>query len=328
MNRKLVIATILFFAFAVGLFAYPDRSRSAALTSAKDTLSNSRLSYDASVAAAGVSSGATTITIDTGSVDDNTTHLFPGDVICFTNAAKSGCIGSTTYTVGSILSSTSFTITTALGDSLVDTDHVVATQSATHTIVFTTTSALSNGSVLIKIPAVTTTAASNDGFADSGSDASDTQGFDLNGTTASDIACTGGSPTWNAETVTSSVTSGSGEHELIFPFTGTLAASTTVTCTLTDTLINPAPASDHTQGTADDLQITIETYDHNTPSSGNLVDNADVVVAPIEAVYVSATVDEKTRLLIQKILKEGKYRNKSHVIEDAIEALAKEKNVK
>ncbi len=36
---------------------------------------------------------------------------------------------------------------------------------------------------------------------------------------------------------------------------------------------------------------------------------------------VSATVDEKTIKLIDKILKIGKYRNKSHVIEKAIEVL-------
>lgn len=291
-KRKSVFYIVVLIAFAVGLFAYPDTSQSAGLTSAKDTLSNSRLSYDASIDSGGVSSGETTITIDTGSVDDNTNHLFPGDTICFANNGYDGCIGNTTYTVGSILSSTKFTITSALGDALGDNDHVVATQSATHTVVFTTASAITNGSVLLKVPARDTSANSNDGFADTGSDSSNTQGFDLNSTAASDIACSGGAPTWGAETVTSSGSSSSGEHELIFPFTGTLAASTTVTCTITNKLINPAPASDHTQGTADDLQITIETYDHATPGSGNLVDNTDVSVAPIEAVFVSATVDE------------------------------------
>jgi Arc/MetJ-type ribon-helix-helix transcriptional regulator len=37
---------------------------------------------------------------------------------------------------------------------------------------------------------------------------------------------------------------------------------------------------------------------------------------------VSATVDEKTVKLIEMLLKKGKYRNKSHVIEVAIELLA------
>ena len=36
---------------------------------------------------------------------------------------------------------------------------------------------------------------------------------------------------------------------------------------------------------------------------------------------ISATIDKKTALLINEIIKHGKYRNKSHVIEDSIEQL-------
>ena len=39
---------------------------------------------------------------------------------------------------------------------------------------------------------------------------------------------------------------------------------------------------------------------------------------------VSATVDAKTEKEIEKILKEGNYRNKSHIIEEAIKLLAEE----
>ena len=39
---------------------------------------------------------------------------------------------------------------------------------------------------------------------------------------------------------------------------------------------------------------------------------------------ISATVDKKTINLIDLILKKGKYRNKSHVIEKAIEILSEE----
>jgi Arc/MetJ-type ribon-helix-helix transcriptional regulator len=39
---------------------------------------------------------------------------------------------------------------------------------------------------------------------------------------------------------------------------------------------------------------------------------------------ISATVDEKTTKIIDSILKKGKYRNKSHLIEKAIENLAGE----
>ncbi|MBU2562044.1 MAG: ribbon-helix-helix domain-containing protein [Nanoarchaeota archaeon] len=36
---------------------------------------------------------------------------------------------------------------------------------------------------------------------------------------------------------------------------------------------------------------------------------------------ISATVDKETIETIEKILREGRYRNKSHVIEDAIKLL-------
>jgi len=41
-------------------------------------------------------------------------------------------------------------------------------------------------------------------------------------------------------------------------------------------------------------------------------------------VRVSATIDEKTEKILKTLLKKRKYRNKSHVIEDAIELLAME----
>ena len=43
---------------------------------------------------------------------------------------------------------------------------------------------------------------------------------------------------------------------------------------------------------------------------------------------ISATVDGETIKSIDFILKKGKFRNKSHVIEAAIELLAKEQNGK
>ncbi len=41
-------------------------------------------------------------------------------------------------------------------------------------------------------------------------------------------------------------------------------------------------------------------------------------------VRVSATIDEQTEEILRNLLKKRKYRNKSHVIEDAIELLARE----
>jgi Arc/MetJ-type ribon-helix-helix transcriptional regulator len=40
---------------------------------------------------------------------------------------------------------------------------------------------------------------------------------------------------------------------------------------------------------------------------------------------ISATVEKETIGIIKNLLKKGKYRNKSHVIEEAIKLLSKEK---
>lgn len=39
---------------------------------------------------------------------------------------------------------------------------------------------------------------------------------------------------------------------------------------------------------------------------------------------ISATVDEETIKIIERILKKGKFRNKSHIIEEAIKLLEDE----
>ena len=39
---------------------------------------------------------------------------------------------------------------------------------------------------------------------------------------------------------------------------------------------------------------------------------------------ISATIDEKTERILDSILKEGIFRNKSHVIEEAIKSFRKE----
>jgi len=43
---------------------------------------------------------------------------------------------------------------------------------------------------------------------------------------------------------------------------------------------------------------------------------------------ISATIDTETLNLIEKILKKGNYRNKSHIIEKAIEKLMEAENGK
>jgi Arc/MetJ-type ribon-helix-helix transcriptional regulator len=40
---------------------------------------------------------------------------------------------------------------------------------------------------------------------------------------------------------------------------------------------------------------------------------------------ISATIEEKTEKLLDLLMKEGKYRNKSHIIEEAIKQLKQKK---
>lgn len=43
-------------------------------------------------------------------------------------------------------------------------------------------------------------------------------------------------------------------------------------------------------------------------------------------IRISATIDKSTEKIIDFLLKQGKYRNKSHVIEKAIECLEEKEN--
>ena len=45
-------------------------------------------------------------------------------------------------------------------------------------------------------------------------------------------------------------------------------------------------------------------------------------------VRISATIDEETEEEIERVLKEGRYRNKSHIIEEAVRFFAEEKHGK
>ena len=78
------------------------KTHSANFTSASATLSNARFSYRAGATSG--TSGSPTVVIDGSSnADNNTNHLFPKDVVCFSNATENGCVGNTTYTVANII---------------------------------------------------------------------------------------------------------------------------------------------------------------------------------------------------------------------------------
>lgn len=278
--------SLLFFLF-LGLFLFrPNQLNSASLTSASATLSNSRLSFYGAVNN-GVSAGATAINIKTSGNygDKNTNHIFPKDTV---SVGPNGNL-----TVASVVDSDTFMLGVGLSAPASDGDAVYATQSGTLTVAFTTANVIpANGDVIITIPDPATNG--NDKAPDT-ADSTANNGFDFNTITTSNITC----PTGGSWTVTSA-TAGSGSgHTVVCTTSSQIAASTALTVVIGDGtkgLVNPAPIySGHTQGLADTYTITAQTRD-----SGDLeIDSVDAKVAPVEAVLVSATVDETLTFQVQ-----------------------------
>lgn len=291
--------------FYLVLLLVPVRSVYAGnLTSASDTLQcpsgatgttcgGSRLSYRAQAAAN--STGASVVTIQSGSADTNTNHLFPGDQLCISSSLLNGCQGQTapsTYQVANIPSTTTFNMKNPLTGSTLGSDFVIASQSAQHVITFTTTNAVpSNGSILITVPAIQTSGKTNDGFPDTAASVA-SNGFDLNSLATTNVTVTAGCTPANWTVASVTAATGANNHTItINRATSSCAAGSTITINVGDSsvrMINPAPVtSGHTQGTADVYTINVKTRD----GSSNTLDTVDIKVAPVEAVFVSATVD-------------------------------------
>jgi len=272
---------------------------SATLLNASDTLSNGRLSYRAGVAT-GAANGSV-ITIDSsGNADNDTNHLFPNDIVCFAGPNLDGCYQQSTYKVVSVVNSTTFNISPPLGSTALGAnDYVIASQSAIHTIQFTLVNAVpSNGDILITIPAVDINGKTNDGFPDTNSSIA-TNGFDLNGlgTANVSVASSGCANNWTVASVTAGTATT--DHTIrIARNTNSCAAGSTITITIGDAnkqLINPAPiTSGHTRGVADVYTISVKTRD----GLGNQLDYANIKVALVEGVLVSATVQETLSLTV------------------------------
>lgn len=284
--------TIIFF---VGLFFIDPNITNASLTSAKDTLSNSRLSVMSQVSTS-YSAGVNSINIGAGQSDTDTQNIFENDNICFADSGLNGCKGNINYSIASIptYNGTTLEIAPALATVLDDTDIVVSTQSAIHTITFTTANSVTTPTIEVRIPAKTQTIKSNNNFPDFGSTtAAGTSGFDLGGVVAADITCSGGGVTWLTPIVTSSVSTGGNYHSIKCVATNgnVLDASQVITITIGNThkLINPAPiTSGHTRGYSDVYGVSV----YENDSDGNLVDSAILAVGPVEGVLVSAVVPQ------------------------------------
>ncbi len=291
--RKIMVSIAIFILTSAIIFIKiinPQKAKSANFSSAAATMSNSRLSYYAGITSG--TSGQTLITIDgSGNSDNDTNHLFIKDTVCFAPSTLVGCRDDTAYTVATVPSTTTFNTSAALTTTLDSGDFAISTQSGTISLTFTLTNGIpDNGDILITIP-MADNKNGNNGFPDYGA-ATSSNGFDLNGLTTGDVAITescGG--TFSVADV--SAGTGTDDHTIrIDNSTGACAATSAITVTIGDTdkkIINPAPiTSNHIQGQADVYTINIKSRD----GSDNTLDESDALVAPIEAVFVSATVDE------------------------------------
>lgn len=291
----------LFFIVIIGAltsFLIPKKAKSSNFTSASATLGNSRFSFVGGVTTG--AAGSSNITIDTSSSPDNDVdHLFPKDTVCFTNAAFAGCSDETAFTVVSTegVGLDQFTIAPSLTTGLSASDIIVATASGSLVISFTLANEVPDGGdLLITIP-MANGASGNDNFPDYEATIDDS-GFDLNSIAVGDIstATTTSGTCSNAHwTATETITPGSGatDHTIRIDRSGSSceANSTVITVTIDSDpgIINPAPINtSRTRGAADEYTLNIKSRDN----ADLTVDESDVMVAPVEAVLVSATVDE------------------------------------
>ena len=290
---KLVLVLFILSLFQGWVFFNPTQLGSATLLDAKDVLENSRLSYFTTLSG-NHDEDATTINITTSAQPDiNTNHLFPGDSVT---------IGTGSYTVGTIVDTDTFTITSGLADGdRDDGDPIYVNQSATHTVSFTTASAVADGAIRISIPAIENDSTEEDSKPDQ-------VGFDLYGVEDNDITCPsdgGVGSDYDFEDAggegEASHGGGGGWHTFQCRYSGSGSGSTSLTMTIGDTtaqtLLNPSPASGHTQGTADAYTIRIQNL-AGIVGDYAVIDAVDVRVVLIEAVRVTATVEETLNFAI------------------------------
>lgn len=282
----------------IGSSFYNHQLQSASLTSVSNTLSNSRLSFRGALTAAN-SVGSSVITINTTAgayPSTSSAQLVEGDVV---RIGEAGSLGS--YTVASTSSNAVFTTTAALAAGDADSaDDVISSQSATHTVRFTTVSAISNGRFRILVPALTNDGAAADGIPDGGF-------FDF-GTSAPTVTCPtdvgSGPATYDfvAGTATAStITIGSTDyHSYECAYSGVGAVGTAFDgssqgAITINGIINPAPKTAHTTGTADTYNIVVQ----QLSSTLSVIDTTTVAVGVIEAVKLTASVPPQITFQIQ-----------------------------
>ena len=291
MNIRLVFLLKFFVLgfFAVVVFAFFPRlfrNEAANLTSVSDTLSSSRLSFYG-LMGAGNTVGSTLITINTTTAPSTSSSQLASP-----SASVAVKIGTHhDYTLDKIMQNGNealFSVTS--GQTLQTGDQtagvpIIATQSASHTVKFTTATAVPNGSIRVLVQATANTGSSNDGIPDG-------DGFDFKDAPPTVTCPTDVSSTMDFVAGTASaaaVTINSVKYHVFecrYSGAGNAAQSFQSDPIIVTSLINPAPKSGHAVGTADAYNVIVQNMD----STYTMVDQTTAQIGVIESVRVSATV--------------------------------------
>lgn len=266
----------LILVFTLGFFALNlfDTAYSANLGSVSIQMSTPRLSYYGDVAT-GNSAGTSQVTIETtGSAPSlSVANLFEGDTVK---------VGLREYTVLGTNDTNQISLTTALqGTDYAADSAVIASRSAAITASFQTVSAINGGSFRVLVPAATT------GFQNG---LPDRTGWDFTDNPANiTVTCpsNAGGHTFGSSTKSAGATTIGSQtyHVFVCPYTGAGSVGQSFAIIVSG-LINPAPASGHVVGTADQYRMIVQHLD-----SGNaVVDQTTAAVAMIESVKVTASV--------------------------------------
>jgi hypothetical protein len=263
---------------------------SSELDTASATLTNARLSFISALEGA-QTSGSSLVTIDTSNYSsESVLQLQNRDTIL---------INDDEYTVATTIDDSNddtFNLSAALeADDITDDMRVIASQSSTLTVRFTTVSALNAGDFRILVPAVDATTAGHNGLPDVG-------GFDFGHSlnTEASITCptvasygTFTGTETDAESASESI-DGVDYHVFTCSYTSTGAVGTVFDGSseeafIIEDLINPAPKTggdNHTLGQADTYAVIIQHRD----AGGTVVDQTTTKIGVVDAVKVSATI--------------------------------------
>lgn len=289
---KKAAAVLLAGVLSLGAGLVANQSQADSLSNVSVTLSNPRLSFRGALTS-GNTVGSSIVYVNTTPGDYPSTssaQLVQGDTLAI---GEAGSLGS--YPVSSTSSLSTVSVTSALtaGDADLG-DDVISTQSASQTVRFTTSNAIPNGRFRILVPALADAGAAADGIPDGGA-------FDL-GASAPTVTCPSNATTaydfysvtnGNAGDATSSATTIAGIDYHVFEcaYSGTGGVGTAFDGSsndafVIDSLINPAPESNHHTGVADSYRIIVQQLDSNLA----VLDTTSVGIGVIEAVKVTASV--------------------------------------